>query len=330
MILRKVQFVISHFNQAWWLPGGHLQTIWSNLRKRKISIPLVRERLNLPDGDFLDLDWTQFEEKAPIVLVLHGLEGSISSNYAKGMLAALKCLGLNGVFMHFRGCSGEDNKSVRSYHPGETNDLDYVLQILKQRHPFKPIGAIGFSLGGNVLLKYLGETQIDNPVSCAVAISVPFLLNRFSDKIQIGLSSVYQKYFLCLLKKKIIRKARNINLPIDVKQIDSIYNFWDFDNLITAKLNGFKDAKDYYRKSSSFYYLSKIKQKTLIIHAENDPFLPLDAIPDKGQLPKNVQFKLYQGGGHVGFITGNLPWNPKYWLEEQLPSYMYANLVDKS
>ena len=328
--MRDIDSVISHFNQAWWLPGGHLQTIWSNLRKRRISIPLVRERLNLPDGDFLDLNWTQFEEKAPIVLVLHGLEGSINSNYAKGMLAALKHFGLNGVFMHFRGCSEEHNKSIRSYHAGETNDLDYVVKILKQRYPLTPIGVIGFSLGGNVLLKYLGETQKDNPISCAVAISVPFLLNRFSDKIQKGVSSVYQKYFLSLLRKKMIRKAKHINLPIDVTHLDRVYNFWDFDNLITAKLFGFKDAEEYYRKSSSFYYLSNIKQKTLIIHAKNDPFLPLDAIPDRGQLPDNVQIKFYQGGGHVGFITGNSPWKPKYWLEEQLPSYMYANLVGKS
>lgn len=325
-----MHFLKNNFNQAWWLPGGHFQTLWPSLSRRKVSISLVRERLHLPDGDFLDLDWTQVDEQAPIVLILHGLEGSIESSYAKGMLAALKHSGLRGVFMHFRGCSGEDNKSVRSYHAGETDDLDYVLQTLKQRKPFTPIAVIGFSLGGNVLLKYLGETEKDNPVSCAVAISVPFLLNRFADKIQKGVSSIYQKHLLSILKKKIIRKAKDIKLPIDVNQLDRIHNFWDFDNLVTAKLHGFKDAKDYYEKSSSFYYLSRIKQKTLIIHARNDPFLPLDAIPHQSQLPDNVQIKLHQSGGHMGFITGNLPWNPKYWLEEQLPSYIHANLLAKS
>lgn len=315
------------FKPAWWLPGAHLQTLWSSLRKRKIDIPLIRERLLLPDGDFLDLDWTSAKTETPIVLILHGLEGSIESSYAKGMLNALKNSGLRGVFMHFRGCSGEHNRSVQSYHAGETRDVDYVLQTFNQREPSTPIAVIGFSLGGNVLLKYLGETQTNNPVSCAVAISVPFLLNRFADKIQEGSSIIYQKYFLSKIKKKILDKSRSMALPIDLEKLSKIKNFWDFDHFITAKVYGFKDAKDYYEKSSSFHYLSKIKRKTLILHARNDPFLPSDAIPDQNQLPMNVQLELLKNGGHVGFISGALPWNPKYWLEERVPSYIQANLL---
>ncbi len=317
------------FKPAWWLPGGHLQTLWSNLR-RKNDIPLVRERLWLPDGDFVDLDWTSGNTKAPIVLILHGLEGSIESSYAKGMLSALKNSGLRGVFMHFRGCSGEPNRSIQSYHAGETKDISYVLQIFNKREPSTQIAVIGFSLGGNALLKYLGETQMNNPICCAVVISVPFLLNRFADKVQKGASCLYQKYLLSRLRKKIRDKARSVTLPIDLEKLDKINNFWDFDNEITAKIHGFKDAKDYYEKSSSFYYLSRIKKNTLIIHACNDPFLYLDAIPHQNQLPVNVQLELQQSGGHMGFIGGSLPWSPKYWLEERIPSYIQANLITQS
>lgn len=320
----------NNFKPAWWLPGGHLQTLWPSLRKRKIDISLVRERLLLPDGDFLDLDWTTSNAGAPIVLILHGLEGSIESSYAKGMLNALKNSGLRGVFMHFRGCSGEHNRSIQSYHAGETKDVGYVLQTFSQREPFTQIAVIGFSLGGNVLLKYLGETQMDNPICCATVISVPFLLNRFADKIQRRGSFIYQKYLLSRLRNKILDKARSIALPIDLENLDRLKNFWDFDNEVTAKIHGFKDAKDYYEKSSSFHYLSKIKRKTLLIHAFNDPFLPLDAIPDQNQLPMNVQLELLKSGGHMGFMSGALPWHPKYWLEERVPSYIQENLLTKS
>lgn len=319
----------NNFKPAWWLPGGHLQTLWAGLKKRKVNVPLVRERLWLPDGDFLDLDWTVDNEKSPLVLLLHGLEGSVESSYAKGMLTALKRVGLRGVFMHFRGCSGEHNKSIQFYHAGETNDLRYVLQTLHQREPSTPLAVIGFSLGGNVLLKYLGETQMDNPISCAAAISVPFLLNRCSDKIQKGSSSIYQKHLLLRLKKKVLSKAEKTTLPIDLENVSKIKNFWEFDDLITAKIYGFKDAQDYYKQSSSLHYLSSIKKKTWIIHALNDPFLPSDAIPQSNQLPFNVQLELHPSGGHLGFIGGRLPWSPTYWLEEQVPSLLRNFLISE-
>ncbi len=318
------------FKPAWWLPGGHLQTIWSNLKKRKIDIPLTRERLFLPDGDFIDLEWTSGNEAAPLVLVLHGLEGSIDSSYAKGMLFALKNAGLRALFIHFRGCSGEHNKSIRSYHAGETQDLSYVLETLHQREPSTPIAVIGFSLGGNVLLKYLGETELNNPVSCAVAISVPFLLNRFADKIQRGLSKIYQRHLLAKLRKKMVAKAKHITFPIDLQNLDKIKSFWSFDNLITAKLLGFRDAKEYYDSSSSHHYLSKIKKTTLILHASNDPFLPSDAIPQQNKLPSSVQLELHKSGGHMGFIAGPCPWRAKYWLEERVPSYIKTSLLTES
>lgn len=316
----------NEFKPAWWLPGGHLQTLVPSFRKRKIDIPLVRERLWLPDGDFLDLDWVSGSAGRPIVLLLHGLEGSIESSYAKGMLKALQNSGLRGVFMHFRGCSGEPNRRIQSYHAGETQDLSYVLQTVHQREPSMPIAVVGFSLGGNVLLKYLGETERDNPVCCAAAISVPFLLHRFADKVRKGTSSIYQWYLLSKLKKKMRDKAGSAAFPMDLENLDRIKNFWDFDRWFTAKIYGFRDAEDYYEKSSSFHYLSRIKKNTLILHARNDPFLPLDAIPHPKDLPSPVQFELQQSGGHMGFVAGVWPWSPKYWLEERVPSYLQANL----
>lgn len=317
---------ISNFKPAWWLPGGHLQTIWANFTKRKHSIKINRERLILPDGDFVDLDWVDDNSDGPIVIILHGLEGSIKSSYAKGMLHALKNSGFRAVLMHFRGCSGEHNKTSKAYHAGETGDFRYVVQTLHARYPLVKMAAVGFSLGGNVLLKYLGETQLDNPLECAVAVSAPFLLNRLADKMQKGFSLIYQWQLLLLLKNKIANKNRFIPLSFDISHISKIKNFWQFDNEITAKIYAFKDAAEYYHQSSSANYLFSIKKPTLILHARNDPFLYEDAIPLQAALPSNVQLELSESGGHVGFVSGALPWRPVFWLEERVPAYL-ENLI---
>ena len=213
----------SRFKPAWWLPGGHLQTLWPSLQKRKIDIPLTRERLWLPDGDFVDLDWISGNETAPLVLILHGLEGSIESSYAKGMLKALKNAGFCAVFMHFRGCSGEHNKKAQAYHAeNETCMMSYTLYT-SATHT-RQIAVVGFSLGGNVLLKYLGETGSDNLIHCAVAISVPFLLNRFADRIQKRLFHV-PEIPLSGLRKKMLDKAKHLSLPIDLEHLEKIKSF---------------------------------------------------------------------------------------------------------
>ncbi|MES2204048.1 MAG: hydrolase [Pseudomonadota bacterium] len=307
------------FKPAWWLPGGHLQTLWPNLRKRKIFLNTVRERLILPDNDFVDLDWVQGINSGPIVILMHGLEGSIKSSYVRGILCALKKNGFRAVLMNFRGCSGEHNHTSKAYHAGETSDFDFVVKTLHKRYPLEKIAAIGFSLGGNVLLKYLGETQDNNLLSCAVAVSVPFLLNRSADRMQTGFSIVYQKKLLALLRKKIVDKNKLLSLPIDIDTIQNIKNFWQFDTEVTAKLYGFKNAEEYYQRSSSAYYLSSIKIPTLIIHASNDPFLYADAIPPRTALPSCVQFVLSKSGGHVGFVSGAIPGRARYWLEEKIP-----------
>jgi len=310
-----------NFKPAWWLPGGHLQTIGPSLIKRKFNIKFQRERLYLPDGDFVDLDWTFGDETGPIIIMLHGLEGSIKSSYSKGMLNALKNNGFRAVFMHFRGCSGEHNHSQKAYHAGETHDFNYVVQTIRQRFPSIPLAAIGYSLGGNVLLKYLGETQMNNPLTSAVAISVPFKLNRLADRIQKGFSAVYQRHLLSQIRKKMLDKNKYIPFSLNLSKLHKIKTFWQFDGEFTAKIYNFKDAHIYYEKSSSAYYLSQIKKPTLIIHALNDPFLYVDAIPNPSDLPDNVRLELFESGGHMGFIGGGLPWRPKFWLEERVPDY---------
>lgn len=319
----------NHFKPAWWLPGGHLQTLWSSFKKRKFLFKTVRERLILPDKDFIDLDWVESNNSGPIVVIMHGLEGSIKSSYVRGILSALKQHGFRAVLMNFRGCSGEHNHTSKAYHAGETSDFDFVVQTLHQRYPSEKLAAIGFSLGGNVLLKYLGETHRNHLLSCAVAVSVPFLLNRSADRMQAGFSVIYQNKLLALLRKKMRNKNKFVPLPVDVNNIEKIKNFWQFDTEITAKLYNFKDANEYYQQSSSAYYLSSIKIPTLILHARNDPFLYADAIPIQSALPACVQLQLSKSGGHVGFVSGAIPGRARYWLEEKIPDYIQNTICIK-
>ncbi|MGH8120005.1 MAG: YheT family hydrolase, partial [Gammaproteobacteria bacterium] len=185
----------SAFKAAWWLPGGHAQTLWPALMRRRMSLQLDRERLLLSDGDFLDLAWAGNNDGA-IVILLHGLEGSLHSHYAMGMLNALCRQGFRPVFMHFRGCSGTPNLKARGYHSGETGDLRQVIGILRTRYPGQKLAAVGFSLGGNVLLKYLGEEKSACMFSAAVCISVPFELSRSANRLNQGFSKLYQWHLL--------------------------------------------------------------------------------------------------------------------------------------
>lgn len=196
------------FRPAWWLPGPHAQTLWPVLCRRRPRVPLRRERLELPDGDFLDLDWTRGEQ-GPIVLVVHGLEGSSDSHYAAGMLAAADRRGWRGVVMHFRSRSGEPNRLARSYCAGDTADIAHVVDRLHQRQPATPLAVVGYSLGGNALLKWLGETANDPPLRAAVAVSVPFLLEDTARRLGKGFSRLYQWHLLDKLKRGYRDKFRH-------------------------------------------------------------------------------------------------------------------------
>ena len=197
----------SDFKPAWWLPGPHLQTIWPVLARRPPSLAMARERIELPDGDFVDLD--RVGESGPLVVILHGLQGSSRSPHVRGLLGALRRRGWRGVVMHFRGCSGEPNRLPRTYHSGETGDFGYIVRHLRARHPSMPVAAVGFSLGGNVLLKWLAEQGAGAEVAAAAAVSVPFLLGRVADRLERGFSRVYKRHFIADLHRTILAKFRH-------------------------------------------------------------------------------------------------------------------------
>jgi len=311
----------SQFKPACWLPGTHAQTLWPNLIRRPIEIELTTERLTLPDGDFIDLAWTKGNSDK-LVIVLHGLEGSIDSSYARGMLSAIHKKGWHGVFMHFRGCSGEHNLKDRSYHSGETGDLRFLVETLRERHPEATLVAVGYSLGGNALLKYLGEYKDDSQLKAAVTVSVPYLLSNSAAKLEKGFSRIYQRHLLNRLVNKTLSKFQDRQAPVDITNINKWNTFKSFDHHITAPIHGFKSGEDYYEKSSSRQYLNGITTPTLLIHSKDDPFMTAEAIPKQDDLSESVTLELSSHGGHVGFVSGNTPWNAKYWLEKRIPEFL--------
>lgn len=282
------------------------------------------ETLELPDGDFVDLCWSP-GTKGPIVLVLHGLEGSIASPYAHGLLAALHTRGWRGVLMHFRGCSGRHNRLDRGYHSGDTGDIRFMVRTLRARFPGTPLAAVGFSLGGNALLKYAGESGAETGLSAVAAVSVPYLLAKGAARLDAGFSRLYQWHLLHRLRRKIADKFRDREqevLGLTAAQLQRLDNFWKFDDAVTARLHGFNDVHDYYARSSSRQYLSGIRVPTLLIHASDDPFMTPAALPDAAELAPCVTIELSERGGHVGFVSGHLPWRSRYWLEERIPGYL--------
>lgn len=313
----------SSFKPAWWLRNPHGQTVWPYMFKHKEYHPTKRERFELPDGDFIDLDWMMFDEDPirPIITILHGLGGSIESHYIQRMLRTFHDLGWNAVVMHFRGCSGEPNRLPRSYHSGETGDLALVSRELVKRYPKNPKALLGFSLGGNVLLKWLGEVGDHSPYASAVAVSVPYDLAKVANSIKKGLSKMYLWYLLDKLRKAVYQKQPLLEKHIDFDDFTKAKDFWSFDNAVTAPIHGFQSASDYYRQSSCKPYLKSITTPTLLIHALDDPFMQPDVIPSHSELSEYVALEVSPWGGHVGFISGASPNKPKYWLTERIPEY---------
>ena len=310
----------SKFKPAWWLSGGHTQTIYPGMFRKTRLPPLRRERLELPDGDFLDLDWSP-DTNGPLVLILHGLEGNIHSHYSAGLLSTLHKASMTVVFMHFRGCSGEPNRLARSYHSGETGDLDFVIRKLQHEYPARELSILGVSLGGNVLLKWLGETGKQRTIKHAVAISVPFELGTVANCLEQGVSRIYQRYLLNKLLSSLHAKMQLMTLPLANLDLQRLKTLRDFDNAVTAPLNGFKNADDYYEKCSCRGFLANIKTPTLILHAEDDPFMNPTVIPKENELGDSVILELSAQGGHVGFISGKQPTKPLYWIDKRVLDY---------
>ncbi len=312
------------FEPAWWLPGPHLQTIWPALFRRRPRLNLTRERVELPDGDFVDLAWTP-NRAGPCVLVLHGLEGSLRSHYASGILHSLQEAGFRGVFMHFRGCSGEPNRLARGYHSGDTGDLSFVLQHIRRRQAQSVAAAVGFSLGGNVLLKWLGEHRERSFIKAAVAVSVPFRLNDAAERLEIGWSRLYRNHLLRHMRNAYRRKFARLRTPLRV-DVGRLKSFYAFDDKITAPLHGFENADDYYRRASSRRYLRGIHTKTLILHSRDDPFMWPTTPPEAGELSRHTIMEVSEKGGHVGFVGGRSPWRAQYWLDKRIIDFLRKNL----
>lgn len=322
---------MSCFRPAWWMRNRHLQTVWPTLFSRGTGVRSRRERFELPDGDFLDLDWVG-SGSGPIVVVLHGLMGSIQSPYAAGILNRVDRQGWRGLFVHFRGCSGEPNRLPRAYHSGDTGDLAAVIEEMHRREPSTPIAAIGYSLGGNALLKWLSETGSKNPLRAAVAVSVPFDIEQVANSIHQGLSRIYERRLVRCLQAAILSKIDRFggSMPVARDRVAHLDDFWTFDNEVTAPLHGFDDARDYYTKSSARQFLPDIQTQTLILHAKDDPFMTPDVIPTSEEVSVTTTLEVSDHGGHIGFVSGGWPWSTCYWLEERIPAFLGGYLESDS
>lgn len=303
-----------------WLPGGHLQTIYTSLFLSPPPVDFRRERWELPDGDFLDLDWVDGPADKPVVVLFHGLEGNSQSFYARDLMRAVKARGWSGVVAHFRGCSGEDNRLPRGYFAGDSEEIERILAHVKARHPDAPLYASGVSLGGNALLKWLGERgpAAQALVARAAGVSAPLDMAAAGHALDTGFNrSVYTARFLATLKAKSLRKAARFPGLLDAQAIEAATTFQEFDTLVTARLHGFADAEDYWAKVAAKPWLKHIAVPTLVLNAKNDPFLPAQALPTTDEVSSAVTLEQPETGGHVGFPSGPFPGHID-WLPERL------------
>lgn len=308
------------FKPAWWLRSPHLQTLWPVFFKKRHALDLRNEQLELEDGDFIDLCWSR-KKSEKVVVLLHGLEGGIQSHYINGIFYRLEQAGYRPVLMHFRGCSGRINRLPRAYHSGETSDLAVVVEYINKATGAYPFAAIGFSLGGNVLLKWLGETGRANPLKKAVVVSVPFRLQDAAKRLETGLSKIYQEHLLTSLRKTYIEKFNLLKSPLDV-DVSSLKSFWDYDDKVTAPLHGFSGAQDYYDRCSSRQFLKDIAVPTRIIHSQDDPFMFDTTVPIASELSHQIDFLLTKHGGHVAFVSGLSPLRLNYWSEDKIIEFL--------
>ena len=311
------------YSPAWWIPGGHLQTLWGKFFRRQALAPTRIERWDTPDGDFLDLHRIQSRPGTPRVLLLHGLEGSIRSHYAQGLLNEAVRQGWGADLLLFRSCGPELNRAKRFYHSGETEDLAFVLDRVTREYSSSPLAIAGVSLGGNVLLKFLGErgTNLPRQLKAAAAISVPFDLSRSSLRINRGFSRVYQRFFLGSLRRKALEKSSRYPDLASHDKIRGLKTLADFDDLVTGPLHGFKGAEDYYQKSSSLGYLERIRLKTLLLSAVDDPMLPREVLDEVRKIAHEnpaLCLEFPAKGGHAGFVAGSWPWRPFYYAEHRV------------
>ena len=303
-------------------------TVFGPLFRRPPHLPLRRERWELADGDFVDLDFSDLPRPRATLVVLHGLEGSSSAHYVRGLLAQAASRGLSSVALNFRGCSGELNRLARSYHSGETGDLREVAGRLRQRLPAGPLLFAGCSLGGNVLVKWLGEEGASADALAAVAVSVPFDLALCARTLDGpgAMSRVYRARFLRTLKRKSLEKARLFPGAFDAARVEAARTLGEFDEALTGPVHGFAGAEDYWARSSSGPYVARVRVPLLLLSAEDDPFIPPRAIPRAAAAANPaVTLEVHPHGGHLGFVEGPV-FRPRYYAERRALDFLEAHL----
>ncbi len=317
----------NQFLPAWWLRGAHAQTLWGKLVRKQPPAPVEMERWTAPDGETLEIHRLKMPGSKSRIVLLHGLEGSVRSHYAQGLFWEAFRRGWNADLLVFRTCGSAESVTPRLYHSGETTDIAWVLEKIIAEDPHAAIGLAGVSLGGNVLLKYLGElgSAISRQIRGAVAISVPFDLERSSRKIDRGFSRLYQWHFLRTLRKKARLKLEQFPGIADIRRVETARTMFEYDDVMTAPVHGFKGASDYYSRSSSINWLQTIDVPTLLLSAVDDPFLPADVLDEvslRAGRNSNLVMEFHPHGGHVGFISGSNPLRPVYYAEQRAADFL--------
>ena len=317
----------SSYCAPFWLPGGHLQTIYPALFGPRVELAYRRERWELPDGDFVDADWIDSNDVAgPLIILFHGLEGNSRSNYALMLMTELKLRGWRGVVAHFRGASGEPNRLPRAYHAGDVDEIEALVGRVKHDYPDAPLYLVGVSLGGNAMLKWLGDRPnvAKGLVRGAVAVSAPLDLMATGNALDAGFNkATYTRNFLASLKVKALAKLEMFPDLYSGQAVAQSTTLREFDTLVTAPLHGFKDADDYWTRASSKPVLRNITVPTLLINARNDPFLPAGALPTPDEVSPLVTLDFPDEGGHAGFITSPFP-GRLTWLPTRITNFFHA------
>ncbi len=325
--------MIKHYSfvPAKGMANRHLQTLIPVVLGRFKKIRYIRQELPLPDGDFVDVDWTSLPDKdgsVPIIIIFHGLEGSSYSHYAKSLMRATHSAGWHGVVMNFRSCSGRQNRMSRLYHSGETEDARYFIDHVKQLFPKSPLFAAGFSLGGNMLLKLAGEQGDALSLHALASVSAPVDLDMSTRYMIQGLPRYYQAYLLRALKSKVLNKYPTHDyqsiIGLHKEDIVACSNIRQFDHIFTSRLHGFDGAEDYYKRCSANSFIADISKPALIIHAEDDPLAPARIYANISHAD-NVQLQVSAYGGHAGYLGGSIR-RPQNWVAEKLLAY-FAQFV---
>jgi predicted alpha/beta-fold hydrolase len=319
---------------AWWVPGAHLQTVWARIARSRQLVTFEREVLATPDDDDLVLDHVVGPPASPRVLILHGLEGSAYSLHTQGLALLVARAGWRATVLNFRSCARDArdidqrlrNRRPRLYHSGETGDLDFVVQTLAAREPATPIYALGFSLGGAVLLKWLGEAGRASAIRAAATISVPYDLAASSRFLERPIGRIYYGHFVSRLKSKaldLLARFPRETAHIDPDDVRRARTFQEFDEYLTAPLHGFAGADDYYRRSSCLSFMARVAVPTLCLSSEDDPLIPGEsAHRARDASAPEVRFDITPWGGHTGFVSGRWPWRPSYWAEESAVGWL--------